>query len=282
VVSCLCSVVSQSKAHRLQPVGFVSLKVQDSSVPIQFRCPHCKQMLSISTKRAGSMIVCPACTEEALVPDPSGATAAYDVVAVAAIPSPAAQAKPERTAPARPADSAYAEGHAHSHQLLFEDASTEESDAHEHEDEDEHHTPKPKKRFMDDTVDMTAMVDVTFLLLIFFMVTASFAAQKVFETSPPEQEGEGGGAAVSSMEDLESNSVVLEIDANDQMEIEGQPIAGLYELRETLQAKMSEDKNELLIQAQYQATHGMVVSVTDVAMDVGMQKVRRISRKADE
>lgn len=246
-------------------------------------------MLSISTKRAGSMIVCPACTEEARVPDPSEATAAYEVVTspAAKSPSAAAPAKPSpaadtavKPAPSRPAGSAYSSRTAGSHKPLFEEVGQDDED--EHEDEDEHHTPKPKKRFMDDTVDMTAMVDVTFLLLIFFMVTASFAAQKVFETSPPEQESEGGGATVSSMEDLEGNSVVLEIDANDQMEIEGQPIAGLYELRETLQAKMSEDKNELLIQAQYQATHGMVVSVTDVAMDVGMQKVRRISRKADE
>ncbi len=241
-------------------------------------------MLSISTKRAGSMIVCPACTEEALVPTPGEPTKAYDVVAPPAGKLPAASPRPAPSATSRPAQSAYSQGAAGSHQSLFEEDSptTAHDDEDEHEDEDEHHTPKPKKRFMDDTVDMTAMVDVTFLLLIFFMVTASFAAQKVFETSPPEQEGEGGGAAVSSMEDLESNSVILEIDANDQMEIEGQPIAGLFELRETLAAKMTEDKTELLIQAQYQATHGMVVSVTDVAMDVGMQKVRRISRKADE
>ncbi len=239
------------------------------------------------------MIVCPACTEEALVPDPNEATAAYEVVTPPAAKSPSAAAPSKPPSPAadasgkttptasRPARSAYSPGTGSSHTPLFEEAHPHDEEG-EHDDDEEHHTPKPKKRFMDDTVDMTAMVDVTFLLLIFFMVTASFAAQKVFETSPPEQESEGGGASVSSMEDLESNSVILEIDANDQMEIEGQPIAGLYELRETLQAKMSEEKNELLIQAQYQATHGMVVSVTDVAMDVGMQKVRRISRKADE
>ena len=237
------------------------------------------------------MIVCPACTEEALVPDPNEATAAYEVVtppaakspaAPSKTPSPAAEAagKPTPTA-SRPSGSADSPRRASAHKPLFDEDPPHDDDD-EHDDDEEHHTPKPKKRFMDDTVDMTAMVDVTFLLLIFFMVTASFAAQKVFETSPPEQESEGGGASVSSMEDLEGNSVVLEIDANDQMEIEGQPIAGLYELRETLQAKMSEEKNELLIQAQYQATHGMVVSVTDVAMDVGMQKVRRISRKSDE
>lgn len=85
------------------------------------------------------------------------------------------------------------------------------------------------------------------------------------------------------MEDLESSSVIVEIDASDRMEIDGQPISGLFQLRETLTSKITlEGKTDLLIQAQYEATHGMVVSVTDVAMDAGMQNVRRISRRTED
>ena len=36
-------------------------------------------------------------------------------------------------------------------------------------------------RRTDDELDMTPMVDVTFLLLIFFMITAAFALQKSIE-----------------------------------------------------------------------------------------------------
>ncbi len=248
------------------------------------------------------MIVCPACTEETLVPAVDGTPAPPAAMASAATLKPAtkpeglvsnaddltrddfshsigASTKHSHAESSRPLGSAYSSGTGASHAPLFD--ADHDDDEEEHDDE-EGHTPHKKKRFMDDTVDMTAMVDVTFLLLIFFMVTASFAAQKVFETSPPEQESEGAGA-VSSVEEMESNSVIVEIDASDRMEIDGQPISGLYELRETLSAKLAtEDKTELLIQAQYQATHGMVVSVTDAAMDVGMQKVRRISRQNDD
>ncbi|MFZ4471051.1 MAG: ExbD/TolR family protein, partial [Pirellula sp.] len=42
-----------------------------------------------------------------------------------------------------------------------------------------------KNELPKDDMDMTPMVDVTFLLLIFFMITASFSSEKVFEKPPP-------------------------------------------------------------------------------------------------
>ena len=39
----------------------------------------------------------------------------------------------------------------------------------------------------DNEVDMTPMIDCVFLLLIFFLVTASFQLQKALEIPPPEQ-----------------------------------------------------------------------------------------------
>ena len=51
----------------------------------------------------------------------------------------------------------------------------------EEEDEDEDVTFGAKEPIPEDELDMTPMVDVTFLLLIFFMVTASFTLQKSLE-----------------------------------------------------------------------------------------------------
>ena len=49
------------------------------------------------------------------------------------------------------------------------------------EDDDDEYLNKPKEPIPEDELDMTPMVDVTFLLLIFFMVTASFTIQKSLE-----------------------------------------------------------------------------------------------------
>ena len=50
--------------------------------------------------------------------------------------------------------------------------------------------PRIRKATDEDPLDLTSMVDVTFLLLIFFMLTASFTVQKTFEVpnSDPDQE----------------------------------------------------------------------------------------------
>ena len=58
---------------------------------------------------------------------------------------------------------------------------------------------------------------------------------------------------------------------------------GLSELRSLLNMKReSESKTEAIIDAAYQATHGMVVSVTDAATAAGMQKVRQASRNRED
>ena len=46
------------------------------------------------------------------------------------------------------------------------------------DDDDDGYVVKPKEPIPEDELDMTPMVDVTFLLLIFFMVTASFTRSK--------------------------------------------------------------------------------------------------------
>jgi len=40
---------------------------------IKFRCPHCRQLLGISTTKAGTLVDCPACGRSVVVPDHGGA-----------------------------------------------------------------------------------------------------------------------------------------------------------------------------------------------------------------
>jgi biopolymer transport protein ExbD len=137
------------------------------------------------------------------------------------------------------------------------------------------------RRSVKDEADMTSMVDVTFLLLVFFMITASFSVTKALQTQPPSAE-EGAASAASSpmtMDELAEESVVVEIGADDSITVDDVPVAGPVELGEILAAKIgNEGKTEMVIEAEYRATHGMVVSVTDVGMQAGMQRVRRVSR----
>src|SRR3989304_50163 len=60
-------------------------------------------------------------------------------------------------------------------------------------------------------MDMTPMVDVTFLLLIFFMITAAFMLQKSLEVPPADADE---AAPAQAVEDLEKDSIVVRVDGD--------------------------------------------------------------------
>ena len=63
----------------------------------------------------------------------------------------------------------------------------------------------------DDELDMTPMVDVTFLLLIFFMITAAFALQKSIEVPPTDDQE---AAQAQTEEDFEEGSIIIRVDSD--------------------------------------------------------------------
>ncbi|RLS53876.1 MAG: hypothetical protein DWH91_13260 [Planctomycetota bacterium] len=212
-------------------------------MPIQFRCKHCGRVLSISSRKAGATVNCPACTEPILVPGEVPETAIVDKVAPTQAPLDPAPRSPNTAS-------------------LWEDSEAPPE-------------PKPKRKAPEDGLDMTPMVDVTFQLLIFFMITASFAVQKALQTTAPEP-NEDPSQQVVQVEQIQEESVVVSIDANDAMLVDDEPIEGIYALVEVLQGKMgSEQKNNLLIEADYKASHGAVVAVIDAGITAGMQGIRK-------
>lgn len=134
-------------------------------------------------------------------------------------------------------------------------------------------------------MDMTPMVDVTFLLLIFFMITAAFAMQKSLEV-PPIQEDEA--AELQTVEDLQKDSVVVRVDGDNVFWI-GCPMWS-EELRAPsitdMQSKVREARKggengpgpaKMLVQANGDATHEHVVAALDAGAAVGMEDIRLMS-----
>jgi biopolymer transport protein ExbD len=243
-------------------------------MPIRFRCTQCHQLLSVSRKKAGVTTVCPACGAEVRVPTLDGLTSApaAETHGSRAEPPGMDAASPEFVVPPVAAELGPAPGHQDSRNVW-------ESDLGDWEEHPAFHNAP--RRSIKDEADMTSMVDVTFLLLVFFMITASFSVTKALMTQPPSAEEGAASAAPSpmTMDELAEESVVVEIGADDSIRVDDVPVAGPVELGEVLVAKIgSEGKTEMVIEAEYRATHGMVVAVTDVAMQAGMQRVRRVSR----
>ena len=123
----------------------------------------------------------------------------------------------------------------------------------------------------DGEMDLTPMVDVTFLLLIFFMITASFSIQKSLEVPAPDPEEEGASTAIQNFEDFEKESIMVEIDARNLVMVDETIVGDLTQLPKVLKAAR---KPEILIMAHENCLHEVVVRVIDAANEIGLQKIR--------
>lgn len=245
-------------------------------MPIKFRCPSCRQTLSVSRRKSGQRVNCPACSSEITVPEIEGLAAASVLRGEPdSVDRPAETAGASREAAVPPAPDLPVTP------FLEAGAPLPGADAAGGEDGEE---PLKFRRPSLETggLDMTPMVDVVFQLLIFFMLTCSFSVQKSLQTQAPEPDDEGAAQAVT-INELQEDAIVVEIDAEDRLLVDDEPVANVGVLVDVLTAKMAaEQRTEMLIEADYGASHGIVVAVTDAGMEANMQHIRRVSRKAEE
>lgn len=229
--------------------------------------------MSISSRKAGTIVQCPTCGEETLVPMEDIFTS------IASAPPHDEPAVPKAEA-SRPADSSSES--AAPRQPDLEAVEPIEVSAEAQDDDAGEAPPLVLRRRprTDDDMDLTPMVDVTFQLLIFFMVTASFALQKSIDVPTPDPDKKGAAQQLQILEDLEGTSIKVVIDATNLIIIDDEPLPDPSRLADALKDKMrKEQKTEILITANAAALHRSVITVIDAANSVGMQKIRLVSRQ---
>jgi biopolymer transport protein ExbD len=141
----------------------------------------------------------------------------------------------------------------------------------------------PEKRQAEDVeLDMTPMVDVTFQLLIFFMVTAAFSLQKSIEIPPPKQDEpstqvqqrdpeEDPSYVTVFVDEFNTYRVVTvdwDVEAPSQQEL-------LRKLREAKNGDSAGNiPTKLLVKAHGDSLHEKVVVALDAGTEVGMEQVQ--------
>ena len=243
-------------------------------MPIRFRCPACQQVLSVSSRKAGQKVRCPACQAALKIPTPKAAPAEPSSAEAPETPkpdpevvsSPTDQPAPDSVsataataATAAPSDEPVSAG-----ALLFAGVTSVVE-----EDEDDFQLRRAQTEFED--MDLTPMVDVTFLLLIFFMITASFTMQKAIAFPPPSPEDEGASVQPKQLEDFKDECVIVEIHEDNSISIDDERIPLDADLASML---ASTGKNEMLIDAHENSLHETVVQVVDAGNEVQMQRIR--------
>jgi len=127
-------------------------------------------------------------------------------------------------------------------------------------------------------MDMTPMVDVVFLLLIFFMITAAFGMQKSIEIPDPESDQSSQQATAPQHKETQEDNIVIHITRENRVFVEGEEAVTQQELYAKLRHQRDQNSTRttrhLLVLAESEATHETVVRVLDAAAGVGMDSVR--------
>ncbi|MBL8817510.1 MAG: protein kinase [Planctomyces sp.] len=140
------------------------------------------------------------------------------------------------------------------------------------DDDEESYTPR-KPRVDNDEMDLTPMVDVTFLLLIFFMITASFTLQKCFDVPPAKTQD---GATSFTIEPPETGAIRVEIDKDNVMYVEGKPAKSYDEIYDLLEQEKNNGTGitDLDLVIDPDSIHEMRIIVIDAATQAGYQRIK--------
>ena len=125
-------------------------------------------------------------------------------------------------------------------------------------------------------LDLAAMVDVAFQLVLFFLVTASTVVFKTLEVPKPNEDKPPEAAAQSrakSIDELEKDYILVEVDAEGGVKVDHLPIkadrATLVEKLRT--ARESTGRKAMLLSADFATRHRNAVLAFDVAGEIDLQ-----------
>ena len=115
----------------------------------------------------------------------------------------------------------------------------------------------------EDRLDMTPMIDMVFQLLIFFLVTTTFAQSAGIEVDLPR--------AKTKEVKRQKENILIAITQDGRIVYDGEAVSE-GDLESRLQKAVKEDPDALLvIQADTNVFHGKVVEVMDLAKTVGIK-----------
>jgi biopolymer transport protein ExbD len=137
--------------------------------------------------------------------------------------------------------------------------------------------PPAQKLDVEEMIDMTAMVDIVFFLLIFFLVTSMHTLDSTIPMPAPDpQKGAAKEPQTVAAIDADDSYIVVRIDKNDKITVEGTEVRTerdvLFKLRELRLGASRPEK--LMVIGHGDATHGTAVMILDAGRELGMEHVK--------
>lgn len=241
---------------------------------LRFKCPNCQTVRNLHPRMMGREVKCPECDAPVQIPSQEELdaarqereaekrfmAAAKQIAATGIYDSPTtAQHQAPTARPTKPVAKPKID------------------------DSDEEETAMERRTLPHDHIDMTPMVDITFLLLIFFMSTANFTLQKSLEV-PVQKQQKASTRAVQVATEETHDSVTVQIDEFNAYLVlmpdgTDREAASKPDLMTALQDASStapgvEPPDKLIVEAHRDCMHKAVVVALDAAGDMKLDDGR--------
>lgn len=113
-------------------------------------------------------------------------------------------------------------------------------------------------------LNVTSLIDVLFLLLIFFMVSATFLSTPAIKLELPK---------AAHSDQVRHKPLVINIDANGQVFLNDEPV-NMALLEAALKTKIAESEDgSVTLKADSRVSHGVVIEIMDAAKGAGARKL---------
>ncbi|MDA8621032.1 biopolymer transporter ExbD [Psychrosphaera sp.] len=130
-----------------------------------------------------------------------------------------------------------------------------------------------KQRFRDDedaAIDMTPMLDIVFIMLIFFIVTTSFVKEAGIDVLKPK---------ASNASNKPSANIFIAIRPNGEVHMDKRQV-DVERVAANIERMIAEQPTDtVIIQADKEAKHGVVVKVMDAIKSAGIEKISIAAEK---
>ena len=159
----------------------------------------------------------------------------------------------------------------------LDDDEAEEEDEYDPVEEDEAAAEFTLARGSTRTVeelDLAAMVDVAFQLVLFFLVTATTVLYKSLEVPKPNPESSPAASATQgkSLDELKNDFILVEIDPEGRLKIDQESVDPRPEIlvRRLRSAREETGRQSMLLSADFTTPHRSAVLAYDAANEIGL------------
>jgi len=121
-------------------------------------------------------------------------------------------------------------------------------------------------------LDLAAMVDVAFQLVLFFLVTATTVLYKSLEVPKPnpEQQQDAASQGKKSASDLQNEYILVKIDPQGNILVDSEPIKPDGLLEKLRKAREDTGRKSMLLTADFNTMHRNAVLAYDAANEIGL------------